>query len=325
MREIKFTAFSDIHHYPGVFMTNAEERLEKIHKRAIENNVDFAIQLGDMSHIPAECPDFIKQYKAWEIPTYSVLGNHDQDGGSGEDAVAAYGMPSNYYYFDKGGYRFIVLDANYIFDGERYFHYSHKNYFDYMIKDPFRPEVPDNYNCNLPPEELEWLEDAIMESPYPCVIFSHESLEREYDGIKNMEEFRELVRRVNSDEKRVFLCVNGDTHIDFLRLFEGVYYFALNSCSLDWIGGRGHSAFPKEETDKYTDHKYTILHEEPIHAIITLRNNEIFIEGMHTPYYMGIDRPSIGADRFDKARRMRTPNVLTAHIVWDEHPLSYYF
>jgi len=325
MAEVTFSVFSDIHHYPGVFMSNAPQRLRKIHERAVSNHVDFVIQLGDMCHDPKNCKDFIAQYKNWEMPTYFALGNHDQDDGSLEDALEAYGMESGYYFFDRGGFRFIVLDPNYLFDGEKYIHYSHRNYFGHMIPDPFRPEVPDIYNCNLPPEELEWLEQTVMASEYPCVLLSHESLEREYDGIRNMEQFRQLLRRVNKDKKRVFLCINGDNHIDFIRLYEGVYYFSLNSAAIDWIGGRGHDRFPREQTDAYTDLKYTILYEEPIHAIVTLRDQEIFIEGMTSPYYMGVDRETIGADRFDKGRRLRTPNVLNAHILWDDKPLGYYF
>ena len=241
-------------------MSDAPARLQKIHERAIENNVDFVIQLGDMCHDPKNCKTFIDSYKNWEMPTYFCLGNHDQDDGSLEDALNAYGMTSNYYYFDKGGFRFIVLDPNYLFDGENYFHFSHRNYFHHMISDPFRPEVPDIYNCNIPPEQMAWLEETVMASPYPCVLFSHESLEREYDGIRNIEEFRMLLQRVNQDKKRVFLCINGDTHTDFIRLYEGVYYFSLNSSSLDWIGGEGHEMFPQEQIEAYSDLKYTILH-----------------------------------------------------------------
>lgn len=133
-----------------------------------------------------------------------------------------------------------------------------------------------------------------------------------------------LLQRVNQDKKRVFLCINGDTHTDFIRLYEGVYYFSLNSSSLDWIGGEGHEMFPKEQIEAYSNLKYTILHNEPIHAIVTLQDREIFIEGMKSDYYLGVDRIRIGADRFDKGRRLRTPNVLSEHIFWDDKPLGYY-
>ena len=32
MAKVTFSVFSDIHYYPGVFMSNAPERLEKIHE-----------------------------------------------------------------------------------------------------------------------------------------------------------------------------------------------------------------------------------------------------------------------------------------------------
>ena len=48
MNKIKFLVFADLHHYPGIFYTNAEEKLEKIKKRAIEKLAEMSKnQFGD--------------------------------------------------------------------------------------------------------------------------------------------------------------------------------------------------------------------------------------------------------------------------------------
>ena len=44
MSRVKFSAFADLHHFPGVFYSRAEERLEVIRRRAEDEKVDFVIK-----------------------------------------------------------------------------------------------------------------------------------------------------------------------------------------------------------------------------------------------------------------------------------------
>ena len=60
MNKIKFSVFADMHHAPKSFMTNSYERLALIHKRADNENVDFIIQLGDLTHEPSKQMEFIE-------------------------------------------------------------------------------------------------------------------------------------------------------------------------------------------------------------------------------------------------------------------------
>ena len=59
---MKFSLFSDFHHYPGVFPNAEEKELNFILNRAVKHNVDFIIQAGDICHGNYEYADFVKKY-----------------------------------------------------------------------------------------------------------------------------------------------------------------------------------------------------------------------------------------------------------------------
>ena len=79
MSSIKFTVFSDLHHHPAWYKSDAPERLTAIQQRALASGSEFLIHLGDFSHKPSACPELIRQYKDFQIPGYFVLGNHEFD------------------------------------------------------------------------------------------------------------------------------------------------------------------------------------------------------------------------------------------------------
>lgn len=121
MRTIKFSLFSDLHHYPGVFRSQTPEHLWQIQRRAEEEKVDFIIHCGDLTHAPHECQDFVGMYNDFHIPSYHCLGNHDTDGTPLEQTLRLYHMPDGHYYFDQNGFRMIVADPNYYFKGANIF------------------------------------------------------------------------------------------------------------------------------------------------------------------------------------------------------------
>ena len=112
MEKVKFSAFADLHH-TREFKVDAPQRLAQIQARAVKENVDFIIHLGDLCHRPEKSKDFLDQYNDFSIPSYHVLGNHDSDHTPLAEVVKLFKMPAEYYYFDKKGFRFIVLNSNY--------------------------------------------------------------------------------------------------------------------------------------------------------------------------------------------------------------------
>ena len=299
---MKFLLFSDYHYYPGTFMKGDREGMQKIYRRAEEENVDFIIHAGDMAHAPSKVADFIKEYTEFHIPTYSCLGNHDADGTALSEVLKLYNMPNNYYCFDCKGVRMIVCDPNYLkLDGE-YVNFDLGNYYKH-------PEARDW----MPPEQLKWLEETINSSPYPCILVSHESFER-CDGVQNRDEVIKIIDEANKKNKnRVLMCINGHHHRDFIRVMNNVIYMDVNSSSYDWVG-KPHDAFPKELCEKYGALNKTVVFNEPLTAVVTVEGNTVDINGSETTMFMGINRKEIGYPLYDAAGRDVYPAIKSSRI-----------
>ena len=72
----------------------------------------------------------MKFYNECGLPAYHVIGNHDDDGNEHSETLKTYRMESGHYFFDRNGFRFVVVDPNHIKYGDgRIVHYSKGNYF----------------------------------------------------------------------------------------------------------------------------------------------------------------------------------------------------
>lgn len=305
MNTVKFTAIGDFHYYPGHYC-NSISRLEQIKERAILNQADFAVHLGDLCHGPSKEPDFVWSYADWPMPTYHVLGNHEFDHDDLPEALAGYGLTNSYYVFEQQGFRFIVLDTNHIVEDGKITHYANGNVYTHYDR-------PGTIEWLSAPQ-IEWMEQRIMESNHPCVLLSHDSLERK-GGIRDSSAAQAVIDRVNRREKRVFFCINGHWHQDYLRVMNGVCYFSLNSATFDWLQGRAHDRYPAHITDEFQNTKRTLFWEKPVHAIITLsEDGKIEIDGMNGSYFMNVDREALGFEEKDAEGRLLTPNVLSACV-----------
>ena len=306
MNQVKFSCFSDIHHCLRQFYTNAPERLAKIQQRAKENNVNFIIHCGDFAHQPRECPEFIAQYNNFEIPSYHVLGNHDSDSQPLEETIRLLGMPAEYYYFDKNGFRFICLNSNHCKINGEFIAYSEGNYYAHPQEREYISE-----------EQIHWLRDVLMSSPYLNIIFSHNNLALEdvqsSIALRNRDDVQAVIREANESGHRVLMCINGHLHRDFLRIYENVCYLDINSASYEWTHD-SHDFYPKEITDRYTLANHTVIYNDPVHAIITLsEDGTIEIEGMKSSFFMGIDREMVTGNHCVGGRKC-TPDVLSAKL-----------
>ena len=226
MSRVKFTVFSDLHHHPAWYKTEAPERLAAIQKRALESGSEFLLHMGDFSHKPSACPELIRQYKEFRLPGYFVLGNHEFDIDSYETVLETMGMENGYYYFDHGGFRFVIMDENYFRDFPGvYFHYSERNYFDH-------PAARDW----MPPEEIDWVRKTVMDSPYPCILASHAPVEYAPNpkaGIRCKDELIRIIRDSQGTPGQVILCLNGHYHRSGMDVIDGVPRLDVNSASFN--------------------------------------------------------------------------------------------
>ena len=297
---MKFLLFADLHHNPGGYPGRADDVLELFEREAIAQNCDFIIHAGDLCHGPTLVADYVEKYNNLKIPTYHCIGNHDADRSSYEDVLKLYGLENDYYYFDNNGYRFIVVNPNYFFEDGKYINYSLSNYYG-------------KSRDHIPPEQLAWLKETIGSSPFPCVLISHESFERD-NGVQNREEVLKIINDANKKKPHsVLLCINGHHHMDYLRILDGVCYFDMNSASYVAIDN-AHQLYPEEINSEYRNAKYSVIYTDKLYAIVTLEGNTIDIKGNASSFYLGITPEMTGNSRFDDMEREIKPSVLSARV-----------
>lgn len=287
-----FLAFADLHHYPGEFLDDKWERWSKIVARSIDEQAEFIVGLGDYVHEPEKNGDFAAHMRTCPKDLYLALGNHDTEHSPLAYVLPLYGMPHNYYYFDRNGYRFIVLDANCSCIDGAYLHYN--------------PGVARDKAGVIPPDQLRWLERTIHEADGPCVLLSHHSIERP-DGIRNREEVWAVIDAANAGRPHaVMLYINGHHHRDHCTVMHGVCCLDLNSAAYQYINPP-FPRYPAEVLALAHGMAYTMNFSEPLSAMITLEGDStIRIRGLTGEFLFGLtdaDVEEMDAGRLSYRRR----------------------
>lgn len=308
MNTVKFSVFADLHYLPNIFYTNAEERLKEIGKRAEENKVDFIIHLGDLTHEPSTHTKIVEQFDNLPLNTYHCIGNHECQGDTYEAVLKSYNLENGYYYFDKNGFRFIVLDLNYMREDGKAVHYDLGNYF---------RRKAGTQLVTFEEKELEWFKNTVKASPYPCILFSHHSLEHLNNGMSfdELKSVWQVFDELNRDKQRIIMAINGHHHKDNIRIFKNIVFLDLNSASYEWIDD-GHSGkYPQEMYEKYQLVGNTLVYTNPLSAIVTLRDDGyIKIEGAAGEFLYGVDRSCLGMPLCEADGRLSTANVSSAEF-----------
>ena len=294
---VKFCVFADIHYSPERFPNSTREWLERIIDHAKAEKCDFIIHCGDMTSYPVLHKEYVDFYNDCGLPSYHVIGNHDDDGNEHSETLKAYRMKCGHYFFDRNGFRLVIADPNYIkFADGRIVHYSSSNYLKRKPGDGSEIGV-------MPPEQLAWLKDTVENSPYPCIVFSHQSFERPTGAAcHNYREVQEIFNSANRKSPgKVRMAINGHHHRDYIRTLDNVVYFDLNSASFDWIGTkRAHTRYPKEYIEKHglkrKGNKIPFISwDDPLHAIVTVDvDGTIKIDGMESKFAYGVTPESVG-------------------------------
>lgn len=310
-RPLKICVFSDIHYEVGRW-TNTDDTsfLEKIMARAERESCDMMIHCGDFMHGVSKDwqKAYLKLYHSAKVPAYHVLGNHDQDKDPTKAVCEAYRMPAGYYFFDKGGFRFVVADPNYIRTADgRFVHYEKCNNF----------RVKGGASTTwIPPEELEWLRSVIVGSPLPCVVLSHQSFERgNRDPVKNADEVRAIFNEANAKKPgTVRLVMNGHLHSDNLRILDGILYWDVNSANYHWFG-KVHDKYPAEYIKQHPGCVRTLGWTEPLSGVLTLwPEGRIRIEGSRADWLFGVTPKTAGFYVCDDDGREAHPAIQSADV-----------
>ncbi len=280
---VKFLAFSDIHYR---FSPRPREQtvanLEKIIARAKRANVDFVVQLGDSSEMPAEDADFIAMLGKFGRPCHTVFGNHEWDKTPYDQVLAAFGMKSPHHSFEVKGWKFIACDPNYFKEADGCHHYSNGNH---------RSRSKDALMSYMPEEQIEWLKGEIATASGPVVIMSHQSFDRDRGSVPNCAAVRRVIDEANARTPgKVRLVMNGHHHCDYLSFRRGVPYLELNSASYNWLGQKfSHACYSKEFAKKYPSAVHTIVYEGPLSVVVTLgMDGTLRIEGDQCGYFENV-------------------------------------
>ena len=311
--EVKFCVFADLHYAPRVFPNDTPEFLEKILKRAEDNNVDFVLHLGDFVHHPKALKKFVGRYNDFKIKALHTLGNHETDGSTYEEVLEAYRLACGHYFYDVNGFRFVICDNNYYkFPDGHVEHYSHAHGDGGKVKGVKLGWMPE--------EQVEWLRETLERSPYPCVICSHYSFERERRSVPNYQAVRDVINEANRRHPgRVRLVMNGHEHIDNLRVLDNVLYFDFNSANYQYYAKK-HDRYPPEYMKAHSQGPHCIAWDAPLSAIITMTAaGRIRIDGSRANWLYGVTPVDAGYTPFewDGTGRITHPVVQSADMTFN--------
>lgn len=240
--------YADIEHRGNRFYKESANKLKECIDLMNAEKVDFLIELGDFKdqdNPPNEqrtlkylntIEEFFQQFKG---SIYHVLGNHDLDSISKEQFlgnVKNTNIPKDhsYYSFDSRGLHFVVLDANFRADGTDY---DHGN-FDWT-------------DANIPPVELEWLQQNLAVTKKPTIVFTHQLLDGEGDVyIKNADQIRKILK----DSGKVLAVFQGHHHEGSYQNINGIHYYTLTAV----VEGSGPKNNSYAIVEVFSDHSMVI-------------------------------------------------------------------
>lgn len=278
--KLKFGVVADVH---KDLMPDADQRIEMFIQKAVDAEVDFIIQLGDFCMADSINKGFLRRWNQFKRPKYHVLGNHDMDKNSKQEMLDFWQMEKTYYSFDQGGFHFIVLDANFIYQDGVFTDYKNANFY-----------VKDSLRTYINPEQIDWFASDLMETSLPTIVFSHQSLWHYQWGVKNRLTLQKIME---SHSDKIICCMNGHNHLDYHHHQNGIDYFEINSMSYQWMSDRYKTKqrFAPELYESYQHLEHLAAYQEPLYAFVELNpEGTLYLEGVKStwmppsPYDMGL-------------------------------------
>ncbi len=178
--------------------------------------VDFVMEGGDFKDLGrspkeslANLDKIEKEFARFKGPRYHVIGNHDLDNLTKEEFLShvtnAGGSAKNFYSFDVGGIRFIVLDGNFKHDAREY----RRGDFDW--KDSL-----------VSADQLAFLKAELAAAPGACIPIIHQRLDAEDPTVVRN---AARVRRILERSGKVKCVIQGHRHEGAFRIINGIGYF----------------------------------------------------------------------------------------------------
>ncbi|NRB53816.1 MAG: metallophosphoesterase [Saprospiraceae bacterium] len=252
--KLTFGLVADVHH--GM-MSDTQSRLEEFIEKAKEKDVDFIIQLGDFCHLEERSKSFLKSWNSFRGNKYHVLGNHDMDLCSKDEIMDFWGMETNYYSVVEKGIRFIVLDANFMYQDGAFIPYNKANFY-----------VDSTLRTFIDEEQIEWFKGEMEASEQPVIVISHQSLWHYQSGVKNRLSLQKIMEQ---HAEKIICCFNGHNHIDFHHVQNGIHYLEVNSMSYQWLGEQYKTnRYSTELLKEYKWLAHLAPYQDPLYAFVEI-------------------------------------------------------
>lgn len=194
------------------------QKIKEAMEHFVSQNVDIVFCLGDMTdHNEGSTKEDIVScfneamtlIKSYNLPFYLVPGNHDYLVMTAEDMEREADFKIPPYTVETSTHNFIALDANYRSNMVRF--------------DKAGVEWTDS---NLPPNQIDFLKNALAKSNKMCIVLVHENLDPSVDKmhiIKNSNEIREIIK--TSD--KVQMVLQGHYHLGKESVIDNIPYITL--------------------------------------------------------------------------------------------------
>ena len=294
---VRFGLIADVHQD---VMHDASERIAAFGKAMQTQQADFVCQLGDFCQPKPANRDFLETWNSIELPRHHVLGNHEMDGATREQAVAFLDMPSRYYSFDTKGIHVVVLDGN----------------------DP--GGVAGGYPRFVGAGQLEWLANDLAVSKLPAVVFSHQPLDEMTDGgVENRAEVRTVLEaaRTKAGQTKVIICFAGHHHDDRAARINGIHYVRVNSASYVWLpAAQKRHSYSEEIHQKFPVIERVAPYRDPLWAVIDIDTaaRTITVTGRETTW-VGLSPEQRSADTGSYDPRFVAPRITGRDLrFWEE-------
>lgn len=193
-------------------INDGEKRLQAFIVEMKQLKPGFIIQMGDFCVPKEKNIPLMNIWNQFEGPKYHVIGNHDIDGGFTQDQVVDFWKAKGKYYsFDTNSYHFIVLNGN------------------------ERPsdDLSKGYPRSITKEQREWMEQDIDATSLPVIVFCHQGIDNDMDGIKEGNLIRLQFERANKKAgfSKVQMVFSGHNHEDYCNVYNKIHYVQINSMS----------------------------------------------------------------------------------------------
>lgn len=271
LNTLKFGVISDLH---NDIMHDASDRLNAFLRAAMDNEVDFIIELGDFCQVKDSNKYIVNLWNSYQGDKYHVLGNHDMDNCTKMEHLRFTGTNKRYYSFDKGDFHFIVLDPNNLYIKGEYIPYAGGNFY-----------VDPSMRAHIDPEQKEWLKNDLSQTAKRCILFSHQCLE---NTVSNREEIRKILEDENEDAgfKKVVAAFSGHDHTSYEKVINGIAYIQINSASNQWVGDKYmcEERFDTKTNKEHPALKYVVPYKDSVYGMVTLTEKGLSLKGIKSTF-----------------------------------------